>query len=139
MRRLIFILMIALLPLRGWMGEAMATEMATMNLIATKSMNTPAIVKLSTPNGELNHLETAADTSTLSAAMPADCEMHAMSTSAATPSKQLCSHCQACHAVGLADTVQIISASAAHNPAPTAHVSQFASAPQALSQKPPIL
>jgi hypothetical protein len=34
MHRFIFIFMIALLPLRGWMGEAMATEMAAINLIA---------------------------------------------------------------------------------------------------------
>ena len=50
MRRFIFILMIALLPLRGWMGEAMATEMATTNLIATQATNTPANAHLEAEN-----------------------------------------------------------------------------------------
>ena len=132
MRRIVFILMIALLPLRGWMGEAMATEMATMHLIATQAINTPAIAKFGTENGISSPLET-------SAAMPADCDMHAKSAPDTPPSKQLCSHCQACHAVGLACTVQIISTHTPHYAAPTAHVSLFASAPLALSQKPPIL
>ena len=148
MRRLIFVLMIALLPLRGWMGEAMATEMATMHLIAVQAINTPATAKFGTKNDVLSHLEAVADTAMPSTAMSADCEMHAMSktTSAVDasafdtpPSKELCSHCQACHAVGLADTVQTISASTTHNPAPSAHVNRFASAALALSQKPPIL
>ena len=142
MRRFIFILMIALLPLRGWMGEAMATEMATMHLIATQAINTPATAKFGTKNGMngmSGHSEASVDATLPSTAMPADCEMHAKSASDSTPSKQLCSHCQACHAVGLAATVQIISPSSLHTPAPAEHVSLFASAPLALSQKPPIL
>ena len=43
MRRIVFILMIALLPIRGWLGEAMATNMAAMNLIAPQAINTPSI------------------------------------------------------------------------------------------------
>ena len=141
MRRVFFILMIALLPLRGWMGEAMATEMATMHFVAAQAINTPAIAKFGTQNGINslpNHLEASADV-----AMPADCEMHAKSKTTSgsdTPSsKRLCSHCQACHAVGLANTIQIISPHSLHNPAPAAHVSLFASVALALSQKPPIL
>ena len=42
MRRIVFILMIALLPIRGWLGEAMATNMAAMNLIAPQAINTLA-------------------------------------------------------------------------------------------------
>jgi hypothetical protein len=142
MHRLVFILMIALLPLRGWMGEAMATEMATMHLIASQTINTPTTAEFGTENGTndmSSHLEASADAALPSTAMPADCEMHAKSASDSTPSKQLCSHCQACHAVGLACTVQIISRTTTHNPAPAAHISLFASAPLALSQKPPIL
>jgi hypothetical protein len=146
MRRLVFILMIALLPLRGWMGEAMATEMATMHLIATQATNTPAIAEFDTENGTnsiSNRLEASADVTMPSAAMPADCEMHAKSKTTSVsdtpPAKQLCSHCQACHAVGLAGTVQMISSTTTHNPAPAAYVALFASAPLALSQKPPIL
>lgn len=143
MRRLVFILMIALLPLRGWMGEAMATEMATMHLIATQVINTPANANLDTKKG------VSSSFSGMSAsAMPADCEMHANATSDssnasnaadASAAGQTCTNCQSCHAAGLVCTVHIISAITTHTPAPAAHVSLYASAKLALSQKPPIL
>jgi hypothetical protein len=139
MRRLVFILMIALLPLRGWMAEAMATEMATMHLIATQSIDTPAIAKFGIKNDIPSSLTTPAVTTAPSAAMPADCDMHAKSAPDTPPSKQVCSHCQACHTLGLTCTAQIISTHTPHYAAPSAHVSLFASAQLALSQKPPIL
>ena len=139
MRRFVFILMIFLLPLRGWMGEAMATEMATMHFVAVQATNTLAAVKFYNENGNFNALEASSNVATPAVAMSADCEMHAKSAPNTPTSKQLCSHCQACHAVGLSGTVQIISIAAVHNPMPTAYISLFASAPYALSQKPPIL
>ena len=92
MRRFIFILMIALLPLRGWMGEAMATEMAAINLIATKAINTPATTNLEAKNSI------------------SDCDMHKSSSTDSTSNtttKSSCTHCQACHVTGLISTVQI--------------------------------
>ena len=121
MRRFIFILMIALLPLRGWMGEAMATEMATMNLIATQAINTPATTKLS-------------DESSMH-----DCDMHQTKTVDNKPAKSLCNHCQACHATGLISTIQIHSFDKVQYAQPLAQTSQFTSASVAHSQKPPIL
>ena len=38
MRRLFLFIMIALLPLRGWMGDVMAVEMASQTMNATKSV-----------------------------------------------------------------------------------------------------
>jgi hypothetical protein len=114
MRRFIFILMIALLPLRGWMGEAMATQMATTNLIATQAINTPANAHFEAENSM------------------SDCDMH----KSAKPS---CTHCQACHATGLVGTTQITSFDKVHYAQPLAETSQFASASIAHSQKPPIL
>jgi hypothetical protein len=139
MRRLVFILMIALLPLRGWMGEAMATEMAAMYFAATPAKNTSNRAIFDIEIGALNFSTISSGTGTPMAAMPADCEMHAKSETGVQSSRQLCSHCQACHAVGLAGTVKIISKLAPYNPVPAAHVSLFASAKVALSQKPPIL
>jgi hypothetical protein len=123
MRRFIFILMLALLPLRGWMGEAMATEMAAITLIASKASNTPAIAELH------------------SKIIKSDCEMHAGMTkdNSESESKQSCTHCQACHATGLVTTVEIISYSSIHFSQPQAFSSHFASANIALGQKPPIL
>jgi hypothetical protein len=124
MRRFIFILMIVLLPLRGWMGEAMATEMAAINLIALKAINTPANTDLSVENSM------------------SDCGMHKSKTtdnSTNSATKASCTHCQACHATGLVSTVQIISIDKVNYAQPLAQASPFASASIALSQKPPIL
>jgi hypothetical protein len=123
MRRLIFIFMIALMPLRGWMGEAMATEMAAITIVAAKASNTPA-------RAELPHK-----------IVKSDCDMHAgmKKDNSESKSKQSCTHCQACHATGLISTVKINSISSAHFAQPFAFSSQFASANVALGQKPPIL
>jgi hypothetical protein len=121
MRRFIFILMIALLPLRGWMGEAMATEMAAINLIATQAINTPTNADLEAENSM------------------SDCELHKNKTTANTATKTSCTHCQACHAAGLVSTVHITSFDKVHYAQPLAQASQFASASIAHSQKPPIL
>jgi heterodisulfide reductase subunit A-like polyferredoxin len=121
MRRFIFILMIALLPLRGWMGEAMATEMDAINLVAHKAINTPSKAEL-------------ADKNTMF-----ECDMHKAQTAETKPAKSLCTHCQACHATGLANTVQIASFDKVQYAQPLAQASQFASASIAHSQKPPIL
>jgi MinD superfamily P-loop ATPase len=123
MRRFIFILMIALLPLRGWMGEAMATEMAAITIVAAQANNTPATAEFS------------------SKITKSDCEMHAgmQKVNSESKSKPSCSHCQACHAMGLINTVEINSVSSAYLAQPTAFNSPFVSANLALSQKPPIL
>jgi cytochrome c553 len=124
MRRFIFILMIALLPLRGWMGEAMATEMAAMYLIADQATNTPATADI--------------DKNT---SMP-DCDMHKAAkanTTETSETKSTCTHCQACHATGLVSTVQIANFDQVQYAPPLAQNTQFASANIAHSQKPPIL
>ena len=124
MRRFIFIFMIVLLPLRGWMGEAMATEMAASNLIATQAINTPDSIDFP---AEKNM---------------SDCDMHKTNASDKTlhsDAKPSCTHCQACHATGLASAVQITSIDQVQYAQPLAQNSQFASANIEHSQKPPIL
>jgi hypothetical protein len=124
MHRFIFILMIALLPLRGWMGEAMATEMSAMYLIANKATNVPATADI------------------IKNTRMSDCDMHKAAnphTSETSEAKSTCTHCQACHATGLVSTVQIASFDQVQYAPPLAQNSQFASANIAHSQKPPIL
>jgi cytochrome c553 len=123
MSRFIFILMIALMPLRGWMGEAMATEMAAITIVATKASNTSVRTELS------------------SKTVKSDCDMHAgmKQDKDDSTSKQSCTHCQACHATGLVNTVEINSSASEHLAQPLAFTTQFASASIALGQKPPIL
>ena len=124
MRRFIFILMIALLPLHGWMGEAMATEMAAMHLIATQAINTQATDDLSSKN-EMNTM--------------ANCDMHKTQAAEQTSAESTCTDCQACHATGWLNTVQIISLDEVRYAQPLTPSRQYASANLALSQKPPIL
>ncbi len=121
MRRIIFIIMIALLPLRGWIGEAMATEMAAINLIAAQATNTKSIDYL--------HIENSMS----------DCDMHKTKAVDGQTAKPLCTHCQACHATGLVCTAQIASFDKVQCAQPLAQASQFVSANLALTQKPPIL
>ena len=121
MRRFLFILMIALLPLRGWMGEAMATEMAAMNIVAAQATNMRSTADLS-ENINMS-----------------DCDMHKTAKAESSEMNSTCTHCQACHATGLASAVQITPIDQVQYAQPLAQNSQFASANIAHSQKPPIL
>jgi cytochrome c553 len=121
MRRIIFILMIALLPLRGWMGEAMATEMAAMNIVATQATNTRAAADIA-PEKSMS-----------------DCDMHKAAKAESSEAQSSCTHCQACHATGLLSVVQITDFDQVRYAQPLARNNQFASANIAHSQKPPIV
>jgi hypothetical protein len=120
MRRFVLILMIALLPLRGWMGEAMATDMAAMNLKATQATNGLAAINLNIDKSM------------------SDCDMHKTAKLEHTQTKPTCTHCQACHATGLVSTVQMPVFDHVQYAPPLAPASRFVSASIALSQKPPI-
>lgn len=137
MRHLFFIIMIALLPLRGWVSDAMATAMVTAQVqqqTATKIVATHAHEA-----GVQAHQDTevvAADAFQTAA----DCSDHASGGAdhADDTHCNSCSVCQACHTVALSPTPA--DGATAFNPRtlPRAVVAQFASAQAALSQKPPI-
>lgn len=123
MRRLVLVLMIALLPLRGWVGEAMAAQMAMADLQAG------AMVSLMSTH--------------------TDCALHAdhgaMQAAAAQSTAPEpdhgdggCNTCQACHHLAL----ELPSFSWSVSDAPPAALPlvavRFASAFPALTSKPPI-
>lgn len=122
MRRFIFVLMIALLPLQGWTSVAMSTEMATLQLVSTsmQSHGGDKSMKMS-PECALR----------VNAANSQSAELEDMST-------QLCSDCQACHLIALTESVHIVSKATfgVSFERPARHY--FASADLHLSQKPPI-
>jgi hypothetical protein len=120
MRRLIFILMMALLPLQGWISVAMSTEMATMQLLSTKSHTTVTSMRMS-PECALR----------MSAASSQDAEND-------DASNRVCSDCQACHLIALAESEHIVNKAtfSVSFERPTRHY--FASADLQLCQKPPI-
>lgn len=153
MRRFIFILMIALLPLRSWAGEAMATQMASMqlkqaqfshlntskiatNLIATKAYNTPSTVVFIHQN--------STSSKTMPSGMSADCALR-MSPNAELDTEtaneapdSVCVDCHACHTIALAEPVHILSTPTFSFAFERSATSSFASADLLLSQKPPI-
>ncbi len=121
MRRLVFIFMIAMLPLQGWTSVAMSTEMATIQLAGSQSLSVGKPMEMS-PECALR----------MSAAISNDAD------SEDAPSK-VCSDCQACHLLALAEHLQIIDkiTFSVSFERPVRHY--FVSADLLLSQKPPIL
>ena len=133
MRHLFLALMIVLLPLRGWAGDAMATQMASA-AVATKSVAANAHI-----------MGSAATIDTQSQVMP-DCHeavsgqpdrVKSASHETGNDHCGTCLACQACHTVALLPElleVLAILVSPQLRPARSA----FTSAAAALGQKPPI-
>jgi hypothetical protein len=156
-RHLIFALMIALLPLRGWVGDAMATQMAVHSLhqagLESSSSHQPESFATETiasragntwATSSFDHQATV-----MHAAMPADCQEHGAGMSPGGTSTDLastdsgsgcpdCAFCQACHTVALTSAEPNLSSSAHPSALPQPAAAQFASAEAALGQKPPI-
>ena len=120
MRYLIVALMIFLLPLRGWTGDAMATHMA--------------VTAVSSESGA-NHIhEKSAQT---------DCAGHqgggqADSSVSNSANGETCQACQACHTVALSSNIAADSVLFVAPSPPLVTTAQFTSADTALGQKPPI-
>ena len=138
MRHLLLILMIALLPLRGWAGDAMATEMAAGQVAqmqqtygATKSIAAKAHAE--SVKADFDH-ETAVPDAVRTVA---DCAGHGAEDTDSSHC-DTCSACQACHTVALAHAAHKVSSTFQAFALPQSAVDQFASADAALRQKPPI-
>ena len=121
MRFLIVALMIFLLPLRGWTGDAMATHMAS------QAVSSP------TAEGPVHKAGAAADCAGHEASDPSD------STVLKNASGETCQACQACHTVALSGNSTLDSVLFAAPIPPLLMAAQFTSADAALGQKPPIL
>ena len=148
MRHLLLAIMIVLLPLRGWMGDAMATDMA-INMASGFGSTTKTIAAgahETSASGQFGQkLSLQAAPATSAQAHP-DCGGHA--SSEAAPSAEVhdaqdehckpCQSCQACHTVALSSSLQSVKRGfAAPLTLPTG-AAQFTSAYTALGQKPPI-
>lgn len=138
MRHLVLALMIALLPIRGWVGDVMATEMASPK--ATQPANATKMVAAHAhgagAEGHFDHVSADAP-----AAQPApDCAGHGAgdSSPAADAHCESCTACQACHTVALSPLIPALHAATAAPALPRSPAAHFASAPAALGQKPPI-
>ena len=137
MRRLILAVMIVLLPLRGWIGDAMALEAATGAPVAIQSIAVDVH-----PTLEVTHFEADSGRQDLRAG-PGHCPDHASAPAEGDDSDtsangHACTVCQVCHSVAM-------SADAAPLPtlplpvlAPAMSFARFTSALPAPGLKPPI-
>lgn len=152
MRFLLFALMIALLPLRGWVGDAMATEMAPAQLgqpgtIKNVAHNTHGSwtkdhfyhesVAVEALHGVQTHHEAQSPKPPL---LAHDCAGqasadHGQSASTACDS---CAACQACHTVAIDPQTRLTGPAFNTRTLPGSAATLFASADTARGQKPPI-
>ena len=115
--RFLFIaLMLVLLPLRGWAGDAMGVNKAATAVVQAKM-----------------------DSMTSQAAMPADCAMHAQSsTDDAAAYSSNCDTCELCLAVANLTFATWTDMQQASHLAPLAADASFSNAARAVNLKPPI-
>jgi hypothetical protein len=120
MRRFVLALLIVLLPLRGWVGDAMAMEMAT------QAQTEPASAHESAVAGN---------------AMHADCAGHAALQESEPQTQshcESCSACQICHTVAMTSSIATLAAVHVPLAQPQAGAPLFSSAERAAGFKPPI-
>ena len=155
MRRLFLFIMIALLPIRGWMGDVMAVEMASQNMTATESVAnyvypTRAKFQFGSKNAALAQADCLAhaamafgpaeeSTDAVAATDVADADAATATADNDTQGHcNTCGVCQICHTVALANAVASHGPDFTPHPLPSMGSTRFASALTALGQKPPI-
>lgn len=146
MRTLLLALMIALLPIRGWLGDAMAVEMARHSMPAAEA----TAVSMAGAATEAHCHEAMeamqADGSMDMSAAGMDMSAHDGheghdghgGTGADHQGCGTCTACQVCHTVALGGMPLIDTVHGAPQAPPAAHTSRFASAEPAQGLKPPI-
>ena len=136
MRHLLLALMIALLPVRGWMGNAMAVNMAMQQALMTQSSTEDA-----TPASGGNAASQAA------AAMPEDCPMGAQNQdgksvegeqAGETVASCNCNSCELCLALATFTFPTMATVTFTPHAEPPSHGSRFSNAERVFSLKPPI-
>ena len=140
MRHLLIALMIALLPVRGWMGNAMAIDMA-----AGMAMQQVSMAQSSTEGATPVSGSSAASQAT--AAMPEDCPMTAQNQNGKsvegepagdTASLCNCDSCELCLALATFTLPTLAIAAFTAHAEPPSHGTRFSSAERVFSLKPPI-
>lgn len=132
-RTLVLAFMIALLPVRGWLGDAMAVEMVKHSMPVAAAMETA----MADDGGTMaEHCHASMGDGMRMSAQAGD-----HTTDHSTPSHDgcgTCTACQACHTVALGSVDVLNIAHAAPQAPPAAHAIHFASAEPAPGLKPPI-
>ena len=136
MRHLLVALMIALLPVRGWMGNAMAIDMA-MQQVSMAQSSTEGAMPVSGSSAA----------SMTTAAMPEDCPMGAQNQdgksvegeqAGETAASCNCNSCELCLALATYTFPTMATATFTPHAEPPSHRTRFSSAERVFSLKPPI-
>ncbi len=127
MRFFVLVLMMVLLPLRGWTGDALATDMAVSMTSQQMHQTATAVAKADAHQGHQSHKDHSD-------------QMHDASHSPDHDSGtcESCSACQACHNVALMVTSDELTPRLNTHWTSTEVANPFASADAAHDQKPPI-
>ena len=140
MRHLLVALMIALLPIRGWVGDAMAVDMAAgmaMQQVSKAQSSAEGAMPVSGSNAA----------SQAAAAMPEDCPMGAQSENGKsvegepageTAASCNCNSCDLCLALATFTLPTLATAAFTPHAAPPSLGTRFSSAERVFSLKPPI-
>ena len=133
MRRWFFVLLIMLLPLRGWVGDAMAMQMAM------QGQHAPASGAMLHADGDTDPAHSHVNSVVLAAADDCAGQTGAQDTGDAMDAEhcEACAMCQSCHTVAVLLPELAAAAQVSPESSPTA-VHVFASADRAPLVKPPI-
>lgn len=141
MRTLLLALMIALLPIRGWLGDAMAVEMVRHSMPAASSVSMAAATATEAHCHEAMEVGDGMDMAQhmgMSMADAAGSHHDGGHNSTDHQGCGTCTACQVCHTVALGGMPLIDIVHSAPQAPPAAHASRFASAEPAQGLKPPI-
>ena len=141
MRHLVLALMIALLPLRGWAGEVMATQMAASAVsIEAVAIETKASDAHETEGkASFIHHKQMVESSDVAPVCHEQLVSHPDTANAANSEHcTTCPACQVCHTVALSPPSLNVTISFASPQLGQSNASIFTSADTALGQKPPI-
>lgn len=142
MRHLLLALMIALLPLRGWVGDVMAMELMATTLhhtwsaidsVAPQEDPTREEAGFHARHGTMTHAECPGHVTMAEPDTQAGSQHHANATDCS-----MCAACQICHAIALTPGTWLIEATFLPASQPQASAHRFASAEHAPGFKPPI-
>lgn len=141
MRSLFFVLMMALLLLRGWTGDAMANEMALSSLQQPQFATNTIAINTHGISAEAHfHAESKMPEALSGAQAAHDCDGHPAHDTlpAADGHCDACAACQSCHCVALTPAAVEANPVYSSHWLPRATAAPFTSAEAALGQKPPI-
>jgi hypothetical protein len=126
MHRWLLVLLVALLPLRGWVGEAMAGQMLQQQLAIAAAVQAPA-----PHHGAKAHEDCMGH-------QAADATGDAAADSPNSPDCPTCASCQVCSAVAIAPVTRGTPSAGFSQPPPASIERAHASAERVNAFKPPI-